>query len=139
MPIEKAFIISKIERIKESLKKIRSKLQLSDDEIIRSDDNLAALERYFQLVVDSAIDINHHFIKEGGFGIPDDLQSTFTALGEHDILPSDFANKIGKSVGLRNRIVHQYEDVKPAIFVENIRKNIGDYDEYLKYILSNLK
>ena len=139
MPIENTFIISKIERIKESINKIKSKLQFSDGEILRSDDHLAVLERNFQLIVDYAIDINHHFIKEGGYGIPDDLQSTFMTLGEHNILPKEFADKIGRSVGLRNRIVHQYEDVKPAVFVESLRKNIGDYDEYIKHILSNIK
>ena len=86
MPIEKTFIISKIERIKDNLGKIQAKLKFSDQEIIKSGDHLAVLERSFQLIVDYAIDINHHFIKEGGFGIPDDLQSTFTALGEHNLL-----------------------------------------------------
>lgn len=138
MPIEKTFVISKIERIKENLDKIRTKLQLSDDAIVKSDDNLAILERYFQLVVDYAIDINHHFIKEGGFGVPDDLESTFRVMGEHGILPLEFANKIGKSVGLRNRIVHQYEDVKPRVFVESLRKDLGDYDEYIKRVLSKI-
>jgi len=139
MPIEKTFIISKIERIKENLEKIQSKLQLSDNDIIQSTDHLAILERYFQLIVDYAIDINHYLIKEGELGIPDDLQSTFTTLGEYNILPKDFTNKISKSVGLRNRIVHQYEDVKPAVFVENLRKNIGDYHEYIRLILSYIK
>ena len=139
MPIKEAFVIPKVERIKDSLEKIRTKLKLSDSEILRSDDNLSILERHFQLIVDYAIDINHHFIKEGGYGIPDDLQSTFTALGEHGVLPKDFAVKIGKSVGLRNRIVHQYEDMKPAVFVESLRKDLGDYDEYIKQILSHLK
>ncbi len=140
MTIEKTFIISKIERIKENLEKIQSKLALlSDDEILHSEDYTAVLERYFQLVVDYAIDINHHFIKEGGFGIPDDLQSTFITLAEHGILPKEFATKISKSVGLRNRIVHQYEDVKPAVFVKNLRENIGDYDEYIKILLTHIK
>jgi len=31
------------------------------------------------------------------------------------------------------------EDVKPAVFVESLRKNIGDYDQYVKCILSTLK
>ena len=139
MPIKEAFIISKAERIRENLEKIRSKLKLSDEEIVKSDDHLSVLERHFQLMVDDAIDINHHFIKEGGYGIPDDLQSTFTVLGEHGVLPQDFASQIGKSVGLRNRIVHQYEDIKPAVFVESLRKNLGDYDEYIKHILAHLK
>src|SRR3989338_9019966 len=138
MTIEETFIISKIERIKENLEKVRSKLKFSNEEIIKSDDHLAVLERSFQLVVDYAIDINHHFIKEGGFGIPDDLQSTFTALGEHGLLPKEFAAKISKSVGLLNRIVHQYEDVKPAVFVKNLRENIGDYDEYIKILLTHI-
>ncbi|MFA6315669.1 MAG: DUF86 domain-containing protein [Candidatus Paceibacterota bacterium] len=137
MTIEKTFIISKIERLKDNLAKVQSKLQLSDDEIMHSTDHLAALERYFQLMVDCAIDINHHFIKEGGFGVPDDLQSTFAVLGDHGILPKEFAAKIGRSVGLRNRIVHQYEDVKPTIFLESLRKNIEDYTDYIKFILSN--
>src|SRR3989344_2878650 len=138
MPIEKTFVISKIERIRENVEKIRLKLQLSDDAILHSEDILAVLERYFQLIVDYAIDINHHFIKEDGFGIPDDLQSTFTSLGEHGLLPKGFAAKISKSVGLRNRIVHQYEDVKPAVFVKNLRENIGDYDEYIKILLTHI-
>ena len=66
MPIEKTFILSKIERIKENLEKIRTKLELSDDDILCSSDHLAVLERYFQLVVDYAIDINHHYIKKAG-------------------------------------------------------------------------
>jgi len=138
MPIENAFIISKIERIKENLDKVKSKLSLSDEEILNSQDHLAVLERYFQLIVDYAIDINHHLIKEGGLGIPDDLQSTFTALGDHNILPKEFAQNISKSVGLRNRIVHQYEDVKPTVFLETLRKNIGDYDEYIRLVLARL-
>ena len=60
-------------------------------------------------------------------------------MGENNILPKEFAMKIGRSVGLRNRIVHQYEDVKPVVFLESLRKDIGDYDEYLKCILLNLK
>ena len=98
MPIEQAFIISKVERIRKSLKKIRSKLQLTDDQLIHSDDDLAVLERNFQLMVDYAIDINHHFIKEGGFGIPDDLQSTFTSLGDHSVLFVEFASKIDEYI-----------------------------------------
>lgn len=139
MTIETTFVISKIERMKENLQRIRAKLQMSDDDVIHSEDHLAVLERNFQLLVDGAIDINHHFIKEGGLGVPDDLQSTFTALGEHSVLSKEFAAKIAKSVGLRNRIVHQYEDVKPAVFVKSLRENIGDYDEYIKQILSRLK
>ncbi len=139
MPIEKAFIISKIGLLKENLDKIKEGLKISDEEILHSDKDLASLERYFQLIVDYAISINHHLIKEGNFSVPDDLESTFVILGKQGVLPKDFSLKISKSVGLRNRIVHQYEDVKPAVFVEILRKDIGDYDEYIKHILSLLK
>lgn len=140
MPINQTFIVSKIERLKDNLEKIKTKLAaMSDEEIIHSEEDLAVMERYFQLMVDYAIDINHHFIKEGSSSIPDDIQGTFAIMGEADILPAEFANKIASSVGLRNRIVHQYEDVKPKVFIENLRTNIGDYDRYIKYILQKIK
>ncbi|MEN9524581.1 MAG: hypothetical protein RL536_650 [Candidatus Parcubacteria bacterium] len=138
MPLEKVFIVSKIERLKDNLSKIKSKLLLSDQEILSSADHLASLERYFQLVVDYAIDINHHFIKNKELNVPDDLQSTFTVLGDNEILTNDFADRISRSVGLRNRLVHQYEDVKPAVFLEHLRKNLGDYEEYARQILRQI-
>ena len=96
-------------------------------------------ERLFQLIVDTALDINTHIITALDFSVPNDYYSTFTSLGENKILPMDFALKIAPSVGLRNLIVHKYGNVDLKKMVDDVINEIGDYFEYLKLINSFLE
>ena len=59
------------------------------------------------------------------------IKDKLTMIG---IMPSAFAEKISESVGLRNGIVHQYEKIETDRMLNDIRNNIGDYVEYVKYI-----
>jgi uncharacterized protein YutE (UPF0331/DUF86 family) len=109
---------------------------LKDDSRNIIDDNLKlhSVERLFQLIVDISIDMNTHIIIESDFQVPNDYQSMFITLGENKILPMNFAVKISPSVGLRNLIVHKYGKVDIKKMVDDIKNNISQYLEYLKYI-----
>jgi len=107
--------------------------------IIEEKSKLRNVERLFQLVVDAAIDINTHIIAESNFHVPDDYQSTFIILGEHKMIPVEFALKIAPSVGLRNMIVHKYGRVDIKKMVDDVKANMGQYEEYLAYINDFLK
>ena len=102
--------------------------------IIEDHLKLHTVERLFQLVVDTAVDINTHIIIESNFHVPDDYQSTFITLGEHNVLPIDFALKIAPSVGLRNMVVHKYGKVDLKRMTDDIKKNIDQYIEYMSCI-----
>lgn len=106
----------------------------SADEILGDSFKYHTLERLFQLVVDTMIDINRHIIKEKHLGAPDDLESTFKLLGEAHMLTDAFAAKIAPIVGVRNMIVHRYEKLDRNIFVRNVQKNFGDFANYVKQI-----
>ncbi len=103
-------------------------------EIIENNLKLRTVERLFQLIVDTAIDINTHIIAESDFNVPDDYQGTFIVLAENKILPMDFALKISPSVGLRNLVIHKYGRVDTKKMVDDIKNEINQYLEYLKYI-----
>ena len=102
--------------------------------IIEDHLKLHTVERLFQLIVDTAVDINTYIIIESKFSVPNDYQSTFVILGENRLLPMDFAMKIAPSVGLRNLVVHKYGRVDVKRMVDDIRSEIGEYKEYLEYI-----
>ena len=89
--------------LQESFAELQAILQEDARSIIDDHLKLHTVERLFQLIVDTAVDINTHIIIESQFHVPSDYQSTFIALGEHKVLPMDFAIKIAPSVGLRNR------------------------------------
>ncbi len=60
-------------------------------------------------------------------------------LAENKVLPMDFALKIAPSVGLRNLVVHKYGRIDLDRMINDIKKEIGQYMEYLKYLNSFLK
>ncbi len=104
-----------------------------------SKDDRQLMERRFQLVVDTMTDINIHIIREGNFGDPDDIQSTFKMLGEHRVLDLKFAEKISPVVGVRNMIVHQYEKLDASLFLRNLKNNHLDFNAYISQINDFLK
>jgi len=91
-------------------------------------------ERLLQLIVDTMVDINLHFIRERDWDVPDDFQSTFIILADHGVLPRDFAVKIAPVVGLRDRIIHRYESLNRKQFIEELKKNYPDFKEYIVMI-----
>jgi len=127
-------IKNKIRRIQEYLDNARGILVLGETEIVNNRDRLAALERYFQLIVECMLDINMHFIREYNFEAPDSLKNTFSILGENKILPYEFAQKIAPLTGLRNKLVHGYEKIDRAKFVRDFIKNEKDFDTYMLQI-----
>ena len=132
--IDKDLVFSKMHSISGYYGEIEPIIKEEARKIIDNNLKLHTVERLFQLIVDSAIDINTHIITESGFYVPDDYQSTFSSLGENNVLPMDFALKIAPSVGLRNLIVHKYGKVAIKRMVDDVKNEIMDYLEYLKHI-----
>lgn len=132
--IDKNFLKQKLAYIESYYMEMEKVLSFSDKEIKEDLIKLRALERIFQLIVDEIIDTNNHIIRYKPLKLPADFQSTFIILAENKILSVDFAKKIAPVVGLRNRLVHRYEKIDLDLMLQNIRKNKGDFKEYIKYI-----
>jgi len=134
MVFSKILIDEKREKIDSYLGEAKTLLDFSVREILEDFTKLRTLERNFQLIVDEMIDINQHLIKELGLNVSNDLEGTFHILGENKILPEDFVLKFAPVVGLRNRLVHRYEELNPKIFIESFQNDYSDFEQYLKLI-----
>ena len=55
-------------------------------------------------------------------------------LGEHCVLPIDFAKHLAPIVGLRNRVVHKYEEIRLKDFLTQLRTERGDVPEYIRHV-----
>ena len=97
-----------------------------------------AVERVFQLLVDEIIDVNTALIKQSGFELPEDYQSTFDVLAQNKILLQSFALRLAPCVGLRNRLVHRYEEIDKDKALQMIYKEKEDFVEYVKLIQKRL-
>jgi uncharacterized protein YutE (UPF0331/DUF86 family) len=61
--------------------------------------------------IEAALDINAHLIAELGAAVPDDYYGGFIALGTLGVLANGLARDLAPSAGLRNRLVHEYDDL----------------------------
>ena len=75
-------------------------------------DELVA-ERLLERIIGRMIDINYHLLTETGHPPPADYYVSFTQLAALGVYDADFGRRIAACTGLRNRIVHEYDEVDP--------------------------
>jgi uncharacterized protein YutE (UPF0331/DUF86 family) len=64
-----------------------------------------------QAAAQTCIDLAAHLIATSGWRTPRDFADTFTVLAEHHVLEQALATRLRALTGLRNRLVHVYDDV----------------------------
>lgn len=94
----------------------------------------SAVERNFQLAIESAIDIGEIIISEKGFERPEDYRSVFLILGKQGIIPMDFAENFSVAAGFRNVLVHIYEEVDSSLLDVFLNERLDDFDRFARHI-----
>lgn len=120
------------------LERLKEFEHLAFDTIAHDSGKYAACERYLERLIGRAIDMNQHIIAELG-DITLRVQTyrdTFLALAELGVYSKEFAQKIAPSAGLRNALVHEYNNIDPVILQKSIGDAIHEYNEYAGYILA---
>ncbi len=98
----------------------------------------SAVERNFQLAIESAIDIGEIIISREGFERPEMYRSVFLILGKNRIIPGEFAEEFAQAAGFRNILVHMYEEVDLDILYTFLTERLDDFDEFARYVAEYL-
>ena len=85
-------------------------------------------------IIGRIIDINFHLITAGGGAPPSDYYASFVELGRLGVLEPAFAQRLAPSAGLRNRLVHEYDEVDPVKLHEACRAATVDVPRYLRSV-----
>lgn len=84
------------------------------------------------------LDIGNHIVARWALGRPRDYRAILELLGQHGIIPSDFAEQAQGMAGYRNRLVHGYAEVTPPEMYQILSSRIGDLTLFCKYVLRAL-
>jgi uncharacterized protein YutE (UPF0331/DUF86 family) len=135
--LNRDFIERKCNLILKDLEHLQSLSQYTFNEIAADFVKYSALERLLERIVTRAIDINRHMISELGDGSERvrGYEDTFYAVASLGVYEEDFAKKIAPSAGLRNRLVHEYDDLDPAILFDSIKSAVKQYTQYCEAVL----
>lgn len=134
--LDKNFIKENIKGIQEFLDLIKPFKQYNLNNIKGNFHLYASLRYAFIELVERAIDINEHLIKERNGQVPQDYAETFKVLAKMNILEENFAQEISKSAGLRNVVVHKYRDVDDEVLYNSIDIALDQYPKYCQQILN---
>lgn len=138
--LNQKFALRKIKLIQEDLARLESLKNFPLNRKTKDSVEYAATERILERIVTRAIDINRHLIAELGSGSEKikTYEDTFLALAKLKIYPADFAKRIAPSAGLRNILVHEYDNVDIKQIYQSAREALEQYAEYCGFLLAFL-
>jgi len=108
------------------------------DAFLASRFDQAVAERILERTIGRMIDVNYHLITERGLPPPSDCFTSFLKLAELGVLDHEFARRLAPSAGLRNRIVHEYDEIDPAKVFDALGSARSDIIAYLRAIEAHL-
>ena len=134
--LRKDFVQRKLQLIAEDLGHLLHFRDLSWRELTGDFVQAAAVERILERIIMRAIDVNEHLISELSTGAEDRItrlsyRDTFLWLSELGVYSREFAERIAKSAGLRNILVHDYNDLDREILHSSIKSCLEDYRFYI--------
>lgn len=91
-------------------------------------------ERLLQEIVEAAVDINLHILRVRGAQTPRDYFGSFIELGESGEISKELAEALAPSSGLRNRLVHEYDDIDDAIVLDAVAEARDLFARYVEEV-----
>lgn len=123
--------IDKIEHIEERIEDIRTWLNESED--IREMDKKTRLAVYkaMQEVVEASTDIVAMILKDEG-KLPKDDYTNIEKIFELNIIDRSVKEALNEADGLRNRLVHEYNELNDEIALESIQSLLVQIEEFVE-------
>lgn len=134
MTLDVELVTRKLVLITSDLELLRPIAARGVDHYLQSRVDQAVVERFLERIVGRMIDINYHVITESGGAPPADYHASFTRLAELKVLDPDFAQRIARAAGLRNRLVHEYEEIDSRLVFEALAAALRDIPVYLSQV-----
>lgn len=127
-------IQNKLEKIYIYYEELKGYSDISREEYKQNLMQKRAIERVMQLIVEVATDINNMLLKMQGKPGASDYFNSFIDVAEEGVMPLEFALEIAPSTGLRNIIVHEYEQINDDIVYASIEFFLKYYKQYIKLV-----
>ena len=78
------------------------------------------------------IDLANHVIASSGWRAPGDFRDAFTVLEEHGAIDGSLAERMRALAGLRNRLVHIYEQVDDRVVHASLPEGLDDLSAFAR-------
>ncbi len=96
------------------------------------------VERTLHLAIETCMDVADHIVADRKLRVPETAAATFEILGDAEVLSRTLAESLGRMVGFRNILVHDYARIDPAIVLRVLGTDLKDVERFREAILEML-
>ncbi|BBC27099.1 type VII toxin-antitoxin system HepT family RNase toxin [Pseudanabaena sp. ABRG5-3] len=128
--IEPEVIAAKLEFMNRYLDRLEEFSNIALTDYLESPNTQSLVERFLQLIAETGNDANRHILKGLGREQPKQNRDTPIAIAQAGVIDHDLAGRLSQSIGLRNMIVHLYDEIDPTVVHGAISKTLRDYSMY---------
>lgn len=121
-------VVRKLGYLRSLLDELRKHAGATADEIA---DDPYRVERLLELLVTAAADLLTHLLAERGTQ-PGTYRETFRRAGELGLLDRDLSERLQKAAGMRNVLVHLYDEIDYGIVREGIENALRDFPQLIR-------
>jgi len=136
--VDASLVRRKLARIRRNLDELGFVEGLTPDEYGDDYVRRKAVERMLQEVVEAAVDVNLHVARALGRPTPPDYYESFLRAGESGLIPPELGRRLAPSAGLRNRLVHEYDEIDDAIVLESVSEARSLFRSFVEAVESFL-
>lgn len=110
------------------------------DEYLQNEERQAVVERYLEVIIQAAIDINKMLINSVESVDMEKITNAeaFNRVAQLGFITSELANALIPSAGFRNILAHVYDDVIPEAAYKAFNLSLMQYPEYIRQIQTYL-
>jgi len=127
---------NKKESIERCIKQIHTYYSLTayvpfKDDYLRQD----AIAMNLQRACEQCIDLANHTIRVKKLGLPKNSKESFLLLVQNKIIHNELAVKLGKMIGFRNSLVHEYQKFDISLMIDVIENHLDDLLDFTNLIV----
>ena len=139
MTVDAQLVTRKLLLIAGDLDHLRELHARGRDAYLVSRTEQAVAERLLERIVTRMIDVNYHLLTNLGYAPPSDYHASFERLGVAGVLDVAFASRVARAAGLRNRLVHDYDDLDQRLVFDAVSLALVDVPAYTAAVHAYVK
>jgi uncharacterized protein YutE (UPF0331/DUF86 family) len=133
--IDKEKIIERIGDIKSALSELEKYRKMDLKEFLADKNNYPLASYWLRIALEAMLVIGTHILSRLPFnGRKKDYTQVILSLGDYEVLPKDFAQKIKGLASYRNRLVHLYWKIGEEELLSVIKERFEDIEKFIDYI-----
>ncbi|MFC4260545.1 DUF86 domain-containing protein [Marinobacter lacisalsi] len=131
--MDEQLVAQKLESLRRCIQRVESRLPEDLNTLLTDLDAQDIVSLNLTRAVQMCVDIASHWLAENAEATaPKTMGQAFDALAQSGVIDTELAIRLRKSVGFRNVMVHNYDDVNWEIVFAICQYHLGDFREFAR-------